>query len=407
MCNGDGSSPYYKSEIPYNPVTWAEWILSRTTMSNNELVFTPDGIRNRYATYNTSLKPLTKYGVLLNVTQKGSSYFEIDFGTALGAGGFYKNLSLENNKIIGTTPAVISNNSFMVYQAMFPIGQICKTKDIRVFELPTGSQIEADFTNLTADELSAKYTFNGLCEKYWKRLVGTEAEIQSSLTNVMPTQSYEGFTPYKMIYELAEPIVTYINPTTVNLNDGTTYIETDSHLDPNVLVGYKVKDGYAVETDITAPEVDYPSEVRNTGDTGSFDLISTNGIETSTYTFPYILRATPNVADRIVVDNEKKIAKIVRDAMLKKINWLNGTKNWMKNFDSGDYISFYLTKNIFNSIPPISFKINENSDTDVQICSHFIFSLWSPQLETTGGVRQLLLVFVYIRILLFHLDIMI
>ena len=32
-------------------------------------------------------------------------------------------------------------------------------KDVRIFELPTGSQIESDFTNLTADQLNTLYPF--------------------------------------------------------------------------------------------------------------------------------------------------------------------------------------------------------------------------------------------------------
>jgi hypothetical protein len=34
-----------------------------------------------------------------------------------------------------------------------------KIADIRIFELPSGSQIESDFTNLTADQLAVKYPF--------------------------------------------------------------------------------------------------------------------------------------------------------------------------------------------------------------------------------------------------------
>lgn len=62
--------------------------------------------------------------------------------------------------------------------------------------------------------------------KHWKKLVGTEAEIQASITSTLPTASYEGFTPYKMIYELAEPIEEQHDPVTLPTYYPTTVITT-------------------------------------------------------------------------------------------------------------------------------------------------------------------------------------
>ena len=99
---------------------------AKNTVANQELIFTPDGISTTRGG-RTTLKPSTKYGIITNVTQKGSAYFEIDFGNTLGAGGFYKNMSLGNNKVIGVTPSTIAYNRIIVQQSVYPVGQICKT----------------------------------------------------------------------------------------------------------------------------------------------------------------------------------------------------------------------------------------------------------------------------------------
>jgi hypothetical protein len=62
--------------------------------------------------------------------------------------------------------------------------------------------------------------------KHWKKLVGTEADIQASITSTLPTASYEGFTPYKMIYELAEPIEEQHDPVALPTYYPTTVITT-------------------------------------------------------------------------------------------------------------------------------------------------------------------------------------
>ncbi len=152
------SLPHFKNELVYNHSDWREWNLTgRNSVSNECLVFTPDNVNGTMATIATNLKSSTKYGVLANVVLKGSDYFEFDFDNAIGAGGFYKNLSLGNNKIIGTTSSSITSNQLMVYQGIFPVDQICKARDIMLFELPPNSEIEDDFTNLSADALYAKY----------------------------------------------------------------------------------------------------------------------------------------------------------------------------------------------------------------------------------------------------------
>lgn len=109
----------------------------------------------------------------------------------------------------------------------YPAGNKIKLEKFRIYELPTGSTIEADFTSLTADELAIKYPFDGLNVKNWEHLVGTDAEKAASRTSTLPTASYTGYTPYKMMYELAVPqMVIGANSYPINtLPIGTKYYD--------------------------------------------------------------------------------------------------------------------------------------------------------------------------------------
>jgi hypothetical protein len=94
--------------------------------------------------------------------------------------------------------------------------------------LPSDDEIKAYFYGwkMCHSDGSTPYTSG---TKHWKKLVGTEAEIQASITSTLPTASYEGFTPYKMSYELAEPIEEQYTPVTLPTYYPTTVIEIDNH----------------------------------------------------------------------------------------------------------------------------------------------------------------------------------
>ena len=273
MCNSDGTSPYYRSEVPYTPATWAEWTASDPLYVTKS----PDGIEwTSNATYNdvkqtVAMKPSTKYGVLFNVV---STTCTLPLMFAGGENVCFGNKGVDigimtqgNKKWVGTTIATTANLFGFTIKMGEPAGNKIKLKDIRIFELPAGSQIEADFTNLTADELSAKYTFNGLCVKHWKKVTdGT------GLTSTLPTATYAGYTPYKMIYHLATPEISYLTPkASIPLYDTNTIVETDTPSDckADVTMGYKLKDGVtAVAGDITAPTPDYMSTVNSVSEDG-------------------------------------------------------------------------------------------------------------------------------------------
>lgn len=273
MANADGTSPYYKSEVPYNPTTWNEWTGSKTSgavADSTGVTITGDGAIAQFFTSSvTNIKASTNYGILFNVPNS-NIVNRLYFGTVAYSEPFAgRSLSpvVGNNKVIFASQASFGANQIKLYLPIEAVGKSIKLKDIRIFELPTGSQIEADFTNLTADQLSAKYTFNGLCLKNWKKVTdGT------GLTSTLPTATYAGYTPYKMIYQLATPEISYLTPkTAIPLYDTNTIVETNTLADckADVTVGYKLKSGAtAVAGDITAPTPDYMSTVNSVSEDG-------------------------------------------------------------------------------------------------------------------------------------------
>lgn len=204
MCNADGTSPYYKSEVPYTPSTWAEWSTACSRDSTG-ITMVADGTNWIQATLNCTFKISTKYGLLCNVI---TNTLSVDNLMSMASPFWYQSLVTKGVtgyvKSILTSSATATNFGMQV-RSNETAGNTIKLKDFRIFELPAGSQIEADFTNLTADQLASKYTFNGLCTKYWKKLTDG-----SGLTSTLPTASYEGFTPYKFCYQLKNP--TYSGP---------------------------------------------------------------------------------------------------------------------------------------------------------------------------------------------------
>lgn len=154
-----------KNELTYNPSTWAEWIKHTGVIGDSTgLEFTVDGTNNTEAVINVNLKSSTKYGLLYNVV---SSNLDGSFVSA-SSGGLYPLAvsslpkSVGYNKIVVTSISSIlsANNKIDLYaNNANTFGTKIKIKDICIYELPTGSQIESDFTNLTADQLNAKYPF--------------------------------------------------------------------------------------------------------------------------------------------------------------------------------------------------------------------------------------------------------
>lgn len=207
MCHSDGVSPYQVSEVPYNSTTWAEWTKSSGVVGDSSgLEITASNPSYQTTTLPTNCKVSTKYGVLYNVV---SNTF---INTLITTGGAFSYVAipsgLGNNKVILTSIASITSNYFGVQNGVNtePTGNKIKLKDIRLFELPTGSQIETDFNTLTADQITAKYMFYGLNPKNWKSVVDG-----SGLTSVLPVAQAPNYTPYKMLYQLATPTIELVD----------------------------------------------------------------------------------------------------------------------------------------------------------------------------------------------------
>lgn len=240
MCNADGTAPYYKSEVPYTPSTWAEWSLYGvgSTKGSTGVHLVQADLSDGLVMSNLSIKPLTKYGLLYNVTACTlTALFCIADGDIVPNGTPDIPKIVGNNKCTFTTQSTSNNRIRFVANNANVNGQYIDFKDIRIFELPTGSQIEADFTNLTADQLAAKYTFNGLCVKNWKHVTDGLGQ-----TAVLPTASYAGYTPYKMLYQLATPVTEQLTPVEVPTHRGQTIISTDSVVKPGITATAKVQD---------------------------------------------------------------------------------------------------------------------------------------------------------------------
>ena len=157
-----------KNETTYNRDTWAEWYKTASVVGDDTgLEFTADGVVG-IADVSIGVKKSTKYGLLLYVVDNSLTDVQYLFsgggvafpfnnkymltGTALGYVG--------NIKAVYSSSAVFTNNKLQfVLSASEVDGNKIKIKDIRMFELPTDSQIESDFTNLTADQLAARYPY--------------------------------------------------------------------------------------------------------------------------------------------------------------------------------------------------------------------------------------------------------
>lgn len=242
MCNADGSVPYYKSEVPYTASAWAEWTMAGagTTRGSSGAHLVQDGGNERFEML-TAFKPSTKYGILHNVISQNlnGSFVLVGGGGMAPPNHIVLGKTVGNNKATFTSIASITNNAArLALETTNTDGTYIDFKDVRIFELPTGSQIEADFTNLTADQLAAKYTFNGLCVKNWKKITDGTGQ-----TSTLPTASYVGYEPYKMIYQLATPIETTLAIEPVETFYPTTIIETDAvNAVPNLSATVKVED---------------------------------------------------------------------------------------------------------------------------------------------------------------------
>jgi hypothetical protein len=151
-----------KNELNYNRDTWAEWEkFTGVQIVNGELEYTTHDSDNKIAVLPTKLKNNTTYGLLLNIPYSEITNKNMIFGNNLT--GKYEIFfgppyAIGNKKHIFTT-TTIADNTLKLYMASVGSNGKVRIKDIRIFELPTGSEIENDFNTMTADQLAQKYPY--------------------------------------------------------------------------------------------------------------------------------------------------------------------------------------------------------------------------------------------------------
>ena len=146
-----------KNELNYNRDTWAEWVVTGESSKGNGLITLNRTTENAYIQLDTSLKPNTKYGFLLNVISTNANIGSITNDTDAFANASFDLSSIGNKKIIKTSLSTITNNKIAWRSLNTNI--FVQMKDIRAFELPVGSEIETDFNTMTADQLAIKYPY--------------------------------------------------------------------------------------------------------------------------------------------------------------------------------------------------------------------------------------------------------
>ena len=150
-----------KNELNYNRETWEEWRgLDPTFVVNNYLVI--EG--NEQAVQinlPTDFKPDTKYGVLVYVRSNNrTSYTYISLPTANRP--IPSNLTIYEGETGNFKFTTVTATEFIYNQWWFyagPDSGKIELGDLRVFELPEGSEIENDFETMTADQLALKYPY--------------------------------------------------------------------------------------------------------------------------------------------------------------------------------------------------------------------------------------------------------
>jgi len=151
-----------RNVVAYNPTTWAEWTIEGvgSTKGINGVHLVAQGSTDM-SIFSTNCKSNTKYGLLYNVTETTlSSDLILPAIGSIQSTMMIIPKAISNNKAIFTTINPIVTNTFrLACSASNLDGGYINFKDIRIFELPTSSLIETDFTNLTADQLNTKYPF--------------------------------------------------------------------------------------------------------------------------------------------------------------------------------------------------------------------------------------------------------
>ena len=150
----------YENKLKYNPATWEEWQSKGAAVVEGGYLKVENLATDIYPFLPTAIKPNTKYGILLNVRENTRTTSSVIVSGSGGAYPFPNAVSIAPG-VTGAFKSVQTTNNFTT-SADFRSGLTKNAGkivygDLRVIELPVGSKIEQDFTNLSADLLNKMY----------------------------------------------------------------------------------------------------------------------------------------------------------------------------------------------------------------------------------------------------------
>lgn len=155
------------SSIEYDRDTWSGWIsnMSTWTKSRNGLVLPATNGSWTYIQFPTAIKPNVKYGLLINVVSNTlTTGVTIDPNAFIAPVASMAQIAGGETGIIKRTFTSIANiatNALRIVEGLNDTtGNAITLKDVRLFELPLGSQIDEDFSDLLPAELDTKYLYS-------------------------------------------------------------------------------------------------------------------------------------------------------------------------------------------------------------------------------------------------------
>lgn len=168
--------------MKYNPLTWSGFTItadSNVKDSSGMSLTNATSKGMQFIAVLSTLKANTKYGCLFNIPSNTFSYsFYGKIGGTYPSPSQILTAGESGNKKFVLTSSASPTTEFKCGSNNSGSGTI-KFKDIRVFELPTGSQIESDFTNLSADQLNIKYPMQRAALPYNFGYLAPYAQITS------------------------------------------------------------------------------------------------------------------------------------------------------------------------------------------------------------------------------------
>ncbi|NLN03850.1 MAG: hypothetical protein GX166_03380, partial [Clostridiaceae bacterium] len=142
-----------KNELDYNTETWEEWSLrDGSEVVDGKLKIVRVSLSEQ-AYINASFKPNAKYGLLMYVHELTTPLLN---ATGAFSGTTTLASSTGNQKAILLTTSAIERNALSFKTN---VQGTVTVSNVRIFELPPGSEIESDFETLSADELAMKYPY--------------------------------------------------------------------------------------------------------------------------------------------------------------------------------------------------------------------------------------------------------